>query len=271
MSVSNGTHPVRRLGAVCTALAIAVALTACGSLKRYDNADVVGGKVAFVQQCGACHTLARAGTKGTIGPNLDAAFAAAVQDGLGRSTIESVVHGQILEPNPSGVMPSGLVHGANCVLPGSPAGTAVPSRGQCINDIAAYVSQAAAAPGQDTGLLASVVHPAGTGPPAVEKAGTLTFAADPTGQLSYTTKSATATAGPVTLVMKNMSGVPHNIALQAGATGATPGPGPVLGAGAITSNGTSTFHATLKPGSYTFFCQVPGHRAAGMYGTLTVK
>ncbi len=271
MSVTNDTHPVRRLGAVCAALAVAVAMSACGSLKRYDNTNVVGGKVAFIQQCGACHTLARAGTKGIIGPNLDAAFSAAVEDGLGRSAIESVVHGQILEPNPNGVMPSGLVRGANCVIPGSPPGTSVPTRAQCINDIAAYVSQAAAAPGQDTGLLASVVHPAGTGPPAVEKNGTVALAADPTGQLSYTTKSATATAGPVTFTMRNMSGVAHNIALQAGATGATPGPGPVLGAGAITSNGTSTFHVTLKPGTYTFFCQVPGHRAAGMYGTLTVK
>ena len=27
----------------------------------------------------------------------------------------------------------------------------------------------------------------------------------------------------------------------------------------------------LKPGTYTFFCQAPGHRAAGMYGTMTVK
>jgi uncharacterized cupredoxin-like copper-binding protein len=28
---------------------------------------------------------------------------------------------------------------------------------------------------------------------------------------------------------------------------------------------------TLKPGSYEFYCQVPGHEAAGMKGTLTVK
>jgi plastocyanin len=254
---------MRSLVVVCAAASVAVGLSACG-VKRFDNPNLVGGKVAFIQSCGACHTLARAGTKGIIGPNLDDAFVASIQDGLGRSTIEGVVHGQIINPNPNGVMPSGLVKGSNCVVPGS--GTAAPTRAECINDISAYVAQVAALPGQDSGLLAEAVHPAGGGPPAVEKNGTLAIDADPTGQLAYTTRKAFATAGGVTITMKNMAQIGHNIAIQSGTSG------PVLGAGAVVSNGgTDTFHVTLKPGTYTYFCQVPGHRAGGMLGTLTVK
>jgi plastocyanin len=265
MPVANATHSLRRLGATGALVAVAIVLTACGSLKRFDNPNVVAGKVAFIQTCGACHTLARAGTKGIVGPNLDEAFAASIQDGLGRSAIEGVVHGQVLQPNPNGVMPSGLVNDRSCVIPGGSSGAA-PSRAECIDDIAAYVSQSVDAPGQDTGLLAAVVHPAGTGPPAVEKDGKLALAADPTGQLSYTTRKAVATAGPVTITMTNMAMIGHNIAIQSGTSG------PVLASGPIVDNGASdTLHVTLKPGSYTFFCQVPGHRAAGMYGTLTVK
>jgi uncharacterized cupredoxin-like copper-binding protein len=65
--------------------------------------------------------------------------------------------------------------------------------------------------------------------------------------------------------MPNKSGVTHNIAIQQGTNGA------VLGASTFTANGSASVKVTLKPGTYTFFCQVPGHRAAGMLGTLTVK
>ena len=39
----------------------------------------------------------------------------------------------------------------------------------------------------------------------------------------------------------------------------------------VSPGGTSTDTLTLKPGKYTFYCPVPGHRAAGMVGTLTVQ
>ena len=115
------------------------------------------------------------------------------------------------------------------------------------------------------GLLATAVQAAGAGKPAVEKAGKLQFAANPQGQLAYTTTKATATAGNVTVSMSNMSGVMHDVAIQSGTSG------PVLGHTELQSDGTSSFTVKLKPGTYTFFCQAPGHRAAGMYGTLTVK
>jgi plastocyanin len=142
--------------------------------------------------------------------------------------------------------------------------------GAVMRDIASYVAQSAAKPGSDTGLLASAVQAPGAGKPVLEKAGKLQIAADPTGQLAYVTKKAIAKAGPVTVEMPNMSGVSHNIAIEPGENGANP-KGALLGASTFTSKGTATVKVSLKPGTYTFFCQAPGHRAAGMYGTLTVK
>ena len=39
----------------------------------------------------------------------------------------------------------------------------------------------------------------------------------------------------------------------------------------VQNGGTSTVSENLKPGTYTFYCSVDGHEAAGMKGTLTVK
>jgi uncharacterized cupredoxin-like copper-binding protein len=45
----------------------------------------------------------------------------------------------------------------------------------------------------------------------------------------------------------------------------------VVGATPTFMGGTKTLKLTLKAGTYTYYCSVPGHRAAGMQGTLTVQ
>ena len=59
---------------------------------------MVQGKQLFVEGCAQCHVLADAGTQGVIGPNLDDAFSQARADGLGETTIQSVVRAQIAYP-----------------------------------------------------------------------------------------------------------------------------------------------------------------------------
>ncbi|HEX5310053.1 MAG TPA: plastocyanin/azurin family copper-binding protein [Solirubrobacteraceae bacterium] len=241
----------RRGGALAGAGLVLLGAGGCSGVK-HANANVIEGKQAFVAKCGACHTLARANTKGTVGPDLDEAFRAAIEVGERRSAVRSVVEGQVENPNRYGAMPKGLASGAT------------------LQNIAAYVAESVARPGQDTGLLASAVKAPGAGKPAVEKGGKLEIPADPTGQLSYLTNKADATAGAVTISMPNMSGVSHNIAVEAGSHEAS-GSGPVIAASSFVSKGAASIKVTLKPGTYTFFCQAPGHRAAGMFGHITVK
>jgi plastocyanin len=93
---------------------------------------------------------------------------------------------------------------------------------------------------------------------------TIKFEANPAGQLMFTAMTATGKAGDDTIDFKNPSSVPHNVAIEDSA-GET-----VAETKTITESETST-KVELEAGKYTFFCSVPGHREAGMEGTLTVK
>jgi plastocyanin len=241
----------RTLLGVVGSVLLGLAAGGCALKGGGQNLSLIRGKTLFVAQCGSCHTLARAHTTGVVGPNLDDAFAESLSQGFGRDEISGIVQQQIQYPAIGGAMPK------------------LPLSSRQAADIAAYVEYAAAKPGQDTGLLApiGVVH-AGA---ATEKNGVLTLEASPTGQLAYTAKTATASAGPLKIHFINSSPIPHNVAIQAGNSGATQGSTPVLGRSPIGAKVNSTFSVTLTTGTYTYFCEVPGHRQAGMWGTLTVK
>ena len=91
---------------------------------------------------------------------------------------------------------------------------------------------------------------------------TVNISADPSGALKFEQTDVSATAGSITIDFTNMSSLPHDVRIEGnGASGGTD---------QITDSSTSAT-VDLEPGTYTFFCSVDGHRAAGMEGTLTVK
>ena len=238
------------------AIGLTVSASACEVADDGDN--LVAGKEAFVQKCGSCHKLQRAGTTGVSGPDLDQSFTRGLEDGFNRKTVEGVVLQQIKYPaqrpqissanpqddSPGAIMPANLV------------------KGELAEDVAAYVAYAAAKRGEDTGRLADIGVKKATETVKAED-GTLEIPADPGGALAYLAAAATAEAGPVTLNSPNEASVPHNIAVEGNGVDEV---GPVVQNGDV-----STVEVDLEPGEYTFYCSVPGHREGGMLGKLTVE
>jgi len=115
-------------------------------------------------------------------------------------------------------------------------------------------------------LAGDVEHTRDAGRPVVERREQRSVdRADPSGALKFTKSSLTVKAGTVTISFTNRSPLAHNLTVQQGTNG------PVLGATPTFMGATKTLKLTLKAGTYTFYCSVPGHRAAGMQGTLTVQ
>ena len=244
---------VRRAARGVGAMAAVALLGGCGLTDQGDN--TVNGKQLFVQRCGSCHVLERAGTTGVTGPNLDDAFARARVDGFGESTFKGIVQRQIMQPGkrPSrdpetgkmlAPMPANLVHGNDA------------------EDVAAYVASAVGKPGEDTGALAQVGAAVAEGTAEAED-GALEIPADPGGALAYTFADAEAPPGQLEISSPNDASVEHNIVLEGSGVNEV---GPV-----VVNGGTSTINVRVQPGEYTFYCSVPGHREAGMAGKLTVE
>jgi plastocyanin len=105
--------------------------------------------------------------------------------------------------------------------------------------------------------------PSASSPVSGTASTTLALAANPSGLLAYNTKQLSAKAGTVTITFANSSPLEHNVTIAEGSK--------VLGATPTFKGGSRTLKLKLKPGTYTFYCSVPGHRQAGMEGTLTVS
>ena len=198
--------------------------------------DLVNGKELFVGKgtCGSCHVLARAGTKGVQGPNLDEAFGPARRDGLGEETVEGVVLRQIASVRrKSSTMPADLVTGDDA------------------RDVAAYVAAVAGQRRQGHGRAGARGAPKISNKPIAAKGGVLTIDADPTGALAFASTTATGPAGVAEVRMGNESSVQHNIALE------EPGGSLIEEGKVVGQGGTSEFSAAVKTGQV----HLPLHRA----------
>ena len=141
-----------RVGALGAGLAaVAVLAAGCGTggvASAGGPPDTQSGQQLFTANCGSCHTLSAAGTSGTIGPNLDNAFAADVKQGFPQSAIENAVLDQIR-------LGSGeLATYSTGKLGSFKVGTPMPAnivKGQDAIDVAAYVASVAGQGGFTTG------------------------------------------------------------------------------------------------------------------------
>lgn len=127
-------------GAAAAVAAAVAALAGCGTGGPRFGGDLTNGKQLYVAKCGQCHTMADAGTRSVIGPNLDDAFGPAYEQGFRESGVQQVVLDQIRLAEPP--MPRNLVTGDDAA------------------DVSAYVAECA-------GKKCSVIVP----PPAAQGGG----------------------------------------------------------------------------------------------------
>jgi plastocyanin len=134
----------------------------------------------------------------------------------------------------------------------------------CGNSSSTTSSPASTAASTPSAPAASITATTPAPAPANVAKQTLSLAANTEGLPKYNTKSLSAKAGGVTIKFTNASSIPHNVVVETSS-------GALVGETPLFSRGSKTLSVTLKRGTYKFSCTVPGHREAGMEGTLTVK
>jgi plastocyanin len=120
--------------------------------------------------------------------------------------------------------------------------------------------------GDDNETTAAATQPANTATAGGGGGGGSTIdISTPSGSdLAFDQKDVTAKAGSDTISFDNKQALQHDVKVEDSS-------GQEIGGTELVSSGTATATVDLQPGTYTFFCSVPGHREAGMEGTLTVK
>ncbi len=278
------SRPAKVLLTMVAAIAATGLATACGTEKigvAKDNPNHAGA-VLFNQRCSGCHTLSYAATHGSAanvrtreivnGPNFNVRCERPVT-----RVLYAIQNGGFS----GAIMPQNVVVGQQAIevakfvatyagrqAKGAPG--VVNCQQQPIGTIPSF-SATATTPTTTTPTTTTptTTTPTTTAPttttPATGAGSSIDEAANPSGQLKFTKSSLSAKAGKVTINFTNKSPLPHNMTIQQGTNG------PVIGATPTFSGATKKLTVTLKPGKYTFYCSVPGHRQAGMQGTLTVR
>ncbi len=95
--------------------------------------------------------------------------------------------------------------------------------------------------------------------PAAAPAGSVTIEA---GDLFFDPDTVSLTAGGAQITLVNVGAVEHDLVVEG-----QPGVADIH----VDPGETATGDVNLAAGTYTFYCTIPGHRAAGMEGTLNVS
>lgn len=117
-----------------------------------------------------------------------------------------------------------------------------------------------------TGATGATAATGGTSSSAEIGDSDIEISAEPTGRLRFIPVRIITSAGKHDLVFTNKSKTRHDVVVGTDFTRS----GRLAATEKIVNSTTST-EVDLKPGTYTYFCDIPGHRQGGMVGALIVR